>query len=226
MPDFETVLLAAGAVAASALIPALAAGLKWPQRGVWPAPPVGSLRSFLFWSLFRTLNVAVLAIALLAITTRGISALQAIALAASAVFGAMYVRTLWELGRKATYCQASGLETSGVYRWTRNPQYAAAIAAFATLAAGVAELRVAALAAALIGVYALMAHAEEPWLRRKYGAAYDAYAARVPRFFNGALLVETLADAIRALRRTQRTTGYSAASFARKPPDWRNHKDE
>jgi protein-S-isoprenylcysteine O-methyltransferase Ste14 len=109
---------------------------------------------------------------------------QASALAASAILGVIYLSALIALGRKATYCQASGLETSGIYRWTRNPQYTTAIAAMALLAVGVADFPLAALAGALITVYVLMANAEEPWLLQRYGQAYVEYAAEVPRFFH------------------------------------------
>ena len=33
-------------------------------------------------------------------------------------------------------------------------------------------------------VYALMARAEEPWLEKTYGPAYERYKKRVPRFYN------------------------------------------
>ncbi|MGQ0456859.1 MAG: methyltransferase family protein [Hyphomicrobium sp.] len=202
MPELSETICLVGALAAATLIPALMFGLKRPQMRVWPAPPVGSLRSFVFWTLFRTLNIATLGLAALRLfQAERIDALQLASLGLSAAAGVMYGRTLWVLGRKATYCQASGLETSGVYRWSRNPQYAAAIAAFACLAAGLTRVDVAALSAATIAVYALMARAEEPWLRHSYGAPYDAYAARVPRFFNFALLIET---AVRKLRARQR----------------------
>jgi protein-S-isoprenylcysteine O-methyltransferase Ste14 len=102
----------------------------------------------------------------------------------SFVAGAVYVYTLWSLGRKATYCQASGLATGGVYRWTRNPQYATAIVAFTTLGLAAWNWDATLLAAALVVVYAMMARTEEPWLEARYGRAYLDYKREVPRFFN------------------------------------------
>lgn len=203
MPTLANSILLAGAAVAVLLIAALIAGLKWPAWRVWPAPPVGSLRSFAFWALFRTLNAAVFALAALrGVEASGFSNFQIAALLISAVFGVCYALTLWSLGRKATYCQASGLETTGLYRWTRNPQYASAIAAIGFLAVGVARLDAIALSAALIAVYVLMAHAEEPWLRQRYGAAYDAYAKRVPRMFSARLMAGVAARELSAARRS------------------------
>jgi hypothetical protein len=133
----ETILTLASAISAllliAGLILAIAAGERDSRWRIWPAPPVGSLKSFLFWSLFRTLNVAVLILAVDRFMTAALAGRQTplhLGLAAiSFLAGAAYVYALWFLGRKATYCQASGLATGGVYRWTRNPQYATAILA-------------------------------------------------------------------------------------------------
>lgn len=192
----ETFLVIAGAASAALLIVGLIAGhlnVKW---RIWPAPPAGSIKSFCFWTLFRTLNVAVLVLAIerFLTTLSGPALPFRVALAAiSAIAGLAYASALWSLGRKATYCQASGLATEGIYRWTRNPQYATAIAAFATLGLAAASWDATLLAGALVIVYVLMAIAEEPWLKKRYGSAYAAYKAEVPRFFNVRHAAKTLA---------------------------------
>ncbi len=189
----DTILAIAGAVSAQLLIAGLIAGIVSGEDNaawrIWPAPPVGSLKSFAFWTLFRTLNVVVLvlsieSLAAITIVADPLTLLRFGFAAVSAVAGAAYVYALWSLGRTATYCQASGLATRGVYRWTRNPQYATAIAAFAALGVAASEWHATSLAAALVAVYALMAVAEEPWLAASYGREYLDYKAEVPRFFN------------------------------------------
>jgi protein-S-isoprenylcysteine O-methyltransferase Ste14 len=188
----ETILTLAGTISALLLISGLslgiAAGAHDSRWRIWPAPPVGSLKSFLFWSLFRTLNVAVLALDIERFMTTAMAGRQTplhVGLAAiSFLAGVAYVYTLWFLGRKATYCQASGLATDGVYRWTRNPQYTTAIVAFIALGLAADAWDATSLAMALAAVYALMARAEEPWLESRYGRAYLDYRADVPRFFN------------------------------------------
>ncbi len=150
-------------------------------------PPVGSLKSFLFWSLFRALNAATLVLSI----QRALAAFEGpaagfrLAFAAIAfVSGLAYAYTLWSLGRKATYCQASGLETGGIYRWTRNPQYAMAILAFAALGLAAWTPDATLLSAVTVIAYAMMAITEEPWLEARYGPAYLDYKSEVPRFFN------------------------------------------
>ncbi|PPC85633.1 MAG: heavy metal resistance protein CzcN [Hyphomicrobium sp.] len=190
-------LIAIGSTAAIGLIAALLAARSRPSWQIWPAPPQGSVKSFLLWTLFRTLNASVFALAMITLASKSyddrMPLWQASLLIASAILGIVYVSSLIALGRKATYCQASGLETGGIYQWTRNPQYTTAIAAIGLLAAGVGTLPMLALATALITVYVLMAMAEEPWLLQRYGQSYIDYAAEVPRFFS-------LGHVIRVLR--------------------------
>lgn len=73
------------------------------------------------------------------------------------------------------------LLTSGAYRWSRHPVYAGLLVAGAGLA--VLRRRPEPLAAwsALAAVLHLKSGLEEQALRRRFGSAYDAYAARTPR---------------------------------------------
>lgn len=183
----DTLLTMTGAVSALLLILGLLAGRIRSEWRIWPSPPVGSLKSFLFWSLFRALNAATLALSIERALTgfNGPAGGFRLAFATiSFVSGLAYAYTLWSLGRKATYCQASGLETGGIYRWTRNPQYAMAILAFAALGFAAWTPDATLLAAATVIVYVMMAVTEEPWLEARYGPVYLDYKAEVPRFFN------------------------------------------
>jgi len=190
--DLNIYLAVAGGIAAFLLIAGLIAGIAAPDNQsawrIWPAPPAGSLKSFAFWTLFRTLNITVLVLCaerLLVLTTKGPAAIPRLTLLAiSIVAFAAYLYALWVLGRDATYCRASGLNTDGFYRWTRNPQYATAIVAFGALGLAAWSPDATPLAAALVVVYSLMAVAEESWLEARYGRAYADYRTEVPRFFN------------------------------------------
>lgn len=210
----DTILTLAGAGSASLLIGGLLAGHAFENWRIWPAPPIGSLRSFAFWTFFRALNVIVLILTIEHIlrtaAASSLSSYRLILAVISLLAFATYLYTLWSLGRKATYCRASGLATDGIYRWTRNPQYTTAIVAFSALGLAANALNATALAAALVAVYALMAIAEEPWLEARYGRSYIAYRAKVPRFFS-------LRFALRELSaRWRRRLPFAAVSRGRK----------
>ncbi len=179
-------ILAIGLVAAVPLIGLLAGTIARPRLRFWPPPRPGTWQSLTFWFLFRALNTATLSLAALDHETDNAMPWD-VRVAGLGVFlasGALYLYTLWALGRANTYCRRGGLVTGGVYRWTRNPQYATVIPAYAGLAVAVPSAGVITLAVLLVGVYVLMAHAEEPWLRLQYGEAYERYSRAVPRFYN------------------------------------------
>jgi protein-S-isoprenylcysteine O-methyltransferase Ste14 len=75
----------------------------------------------------------------------------------------------------------------GPYKYVRNPMYLSAIATFLGFGLSVRSLAVLAFA----GAWFLMIHAfvvliEEPGLRRRFGATYEAYLHRVPRWIPNA----------------------------------------
>lgn len=152
---------------------------------IWPTPEPGSWQSLVFWPLFRILNVSAFATAATSqsdlLTVPGLRLAGLVLLLAA---GAAYLYALHVLGRANTYCSREGLVTHGIYRWTRNPQYATVIPVYVGLALLADNGPVLALCASLILVYVLMALTEEPWLAGAYGAQYHRYCQRVPRFFN------------------------------------------
>jgi protein-S-isoprenylcysteine O-methyltransferase Ste14 len=180
-----TYVLAAGLLSAVPLLLFLCATLVERRVGIWPTPGRGTWQSIVFWVLFRTANVATLGLAMAG--DAGLLSLpwfvRAVGLAVFAACGGLYLYALLALGRSNTYCERDGLVTRGLYRWTRNPQYATVIPAYAGLAVAADSGGVFLLASLLIGVYVMMAHAEEPWLSLHYGEAYRRYARAVPRFF-------------------------------------------
>lgn len=71
---------------------------------------------------------------------------------------------------------------SGPYRFSRNPQYVGSILSFLGLALFCNSAPGLATTALSSVWFLLLPFAEEPWLREKLGAPYEAYAARVPRY--------------------------------------------
>jgi protein-S-isoprenylcysteine O-methyltransferase Ste14 len=80
--------------------------------------------------------------------------------------------------------------TTGLYRYSRNPQYVASIIGFTGLAIAVGTPETIMLSALAILVYTLLPYAEEPWLEKAYGEAYRAYEARTPRFLSISKLLQ------------------------------------
>lgn len=153
---------------------------------IWPVPEPGSWQSVVFWPLFRVLNVSAFATALASgpgwLGIPDLARLLGLLLLLGA--GALYLYSLFALGHANTYCERDGLVTQGIYRWTRNPQYATIIPVYLGLALAADHGLTTVLCAALIAVYVLMALNEEPWLAQSYGDDYQRYRRRVPRFFN------------------------------------------
>jgi protein-S-isoprenylcysteine O-methyltransferase Ste14 len=78
------------------------------------------------------------------------------------------------------------LATSGPYRYTRNPLYlGSAVTGIGLATAGSSTVMMLAFAGFFLIVYGPVMRREEYLLRQKFGAAYDGYAASVPRFVPG-----------------------------------------
>jgi protein-S-isoprenylcysteine O-methyltransferase Ste14 len=181
-----TVLFMIGAVVAAMLLGLLVLTLLSRPFRIWPTPGSGSWQSYVFWPLFRSLNVLCFAVAISDRTGfLGLPAwLRLAAFALLAVSIAFFIFSFRVLGRDNSYCAQDGLVTGGIYRWTRNPQNAMLIVVYGSLAFVADSAPTYVLCAAMMAVYTLMVLAEEPWLEVVYGESYRRYCSRVPRFFN------------------------------------------
>ncbi|MDX2197624.1 MAG: isoprenylcysteine carboxylmethyltransferase family protein, partial [Phycisphaerae bacterium] len=121
------IIFTIGLTAAVVLLALLLATLVHPTLRIWPTPGVGTWQSYVFWPLFRGLNVLAFLAALaswpggalgLPISLRMVAALV---LAGSV---AIFVYAFRVLGRDNSYGATDGLVTGGIYRWSRNPQNA------------------------------------------------------------------------------------------------------
>jgi protein-S-isoprenylcysteine O-methyltransferase Ste14 len=175
-----------GLAAAALLIGLLLATMLVPALRIWPTPGARSWRSYVFWPLFRGLNVLCVLMALVDRTVfLGLPVwVRAAAGVVLTVSVAVFVYSFRVLGRDNSYGAQDGLVTRGIYRWTRNPQNAMLMVVYAALALTADNGPTYLLCGAMIAVYFLMVLLEEPWLAGIYGDAYRRYCARVPRFFN------------------------------------------
>ncbi len=180
-------LVTIGGVIAAVLLSLLVATLIRPSLRLWPTPGPGTWQSYVFWPLFRSLNVLCFAVAVADRSAPFVglpSWSRRLAFGLLVVSIAVFVYAFRVLGRDNSYGARDGLVTGGIYRWSRNPQNAMLIVVYAALAFTADSGPTYLLCAAMIGTYALMVLAEEPWLAATYGDAYRRYCARVPRFFN------------------------------------------
>ena len=86
------------------------------------------------------------------------------------------------LGRRSFGLEVGGLRTSGLYRYSRNPQLVGGF----LFVAGYALLWPTWLGGLWAGVWLIVAHwmvqGEEAHLKQIFGAAYAEYCARTPRY--------------------------------------------
>jgi protein-S-isoprenylcysteine O-methyltransferase Ste14 len=87
-------------------------------------------------------------------------------------------------GTPAPVLPTERLVLSGLYRYVRNPMYLAVLAIILGQGLLFGSIRVLAWAAVVGAVFhAFVVWYEEPTLRRRYGADYDAYRAAVRRWW-------------------------------------------
>lgn len=104
---------------------------------------------------------------------------------------AVALRCVWDFGRTghgspAPFAPPKRLVVVGFYRYVRNPIYVGAAAGWVGLwiVFGRVSLKsVVTAAVALLGVHLFVVLYEEPTLRRKFGADYEAYCRNVSRWW-------------------------------------------
>ena len=147
-------------------------------------------RFYVFWGCSHLLNLSLVALGYLQWQTLDLPAVALPAGLLVFVVGlTIVIAASLDLGIEETQGMTGSLQTDGLYRYSRNPQYVGYL--LATVAFPV--WTGATLTIPLAGIYCLwwlvFPHAEEPWLRTEYGDAYERYAERVPRFVGRQTLV-------------------------------------
>lgn len=85
------------------------------------------------------------------------------------------------IGTPAPVAPTERLVVGGLYRYVRNPMYLAVVATIVGQALLLGQLVLLLYAAAfVVAVFAFVRWYEEPTLRRRFGADYEAYRAAVP----------------------------------------------
>jgi protein-S-isoprenylcysteine O-methyltransferase Ste14 len=174
------ITLAAEALAAAAV----GLSIARPAWRIWPPPGPRAWQRYFMWLLFTVSSAGVVAL--------GIVDWGSLALVPGLRFGAglplwaagngVGLWSMAALGLAPTFGEEGPLVRRGPYRFSRNPQYVAFMAALVgwALVAGSARTLAAALAGTIPLV--LVPFAEEPWLAARHGPAYEEYRRSVPRF--------------------------------------------
>ncbi|MET0688546.1 MAG: PEMT/PEM2 methyltransferase family protein [Methyloceanibacter sp.] len=185
-PSFTYSIFAAGLVAGVTLDLLLLRTLTAPGFRIWPTPEPGSWQSLTFWGPFRGGMVATFIVAVLDWNGAGLLDGSRFVVGAPLFligFG-ITVCGYFNLGLGNTYCGAEGLVSHGLYRFSRNPQYASSITGLGGLAICTNSWLAAVLAMVMCAAYVLMALVEEAWLEERYGASYRDYCECTARFLD------------------------------------------
>lgn len=101
----------------------------------------------------------------------------------------IYAKCAWDFtftgrGTPGPWDPPRALVSIGLYRFSRNPMYAGVVSILLGEVVYFGSLRLALYSAAVaLGFHLRVVLYEERVLRRKFGDDYDAYCARVPRWF-------------------------------------------
>lgn len=116
-------------------------------------------------------------------------ALPGLALAVAGALGIVVCITLFVVkgrGTPAIFDAPRRFVAAGPYRCVRNPMYLSALTTFCGYGLYVRSLAVLGFSLAwFLLIHAFVLAIEEPDLRRRFGAAYDDYCRRVPRWIPG-----------------------------------------
>ncbi len=165
---------------------ALLISIKKPKHRIWPPPKKQSWQFWLVWTAVVSMYLGLTTLAVLDWNNSIFPDWLRYFVGLPLLLGGL-VLAFWGsgiLGWKRTSGQKGDLQTDGLYRYSRNPQYLGDSINLIGLALFVNSSY--ALLPALFGaaLYIFWPLTEEPWLRERFGAAYEHYYQRVPRFFS------------------------------------------
>lgn len=139
-----------------------------------------------FWGLDQVHNLALLGLGYLQFGALGLP--RWVGLVGGLLFVGGFLIVIvatFDLGVDETQGLKGELQTGGLYRYSRNPQYVGYIPSTVGFALLVGSPFAALLCGLLVLRWLSLPLAEEPWLREQFGVDYEAYRSEVPRFVDG-----------------------------------------
>lgn len=185
MTKAQGLIFVFGMLSGLVLICALSWSMLFPSKRIWPPRKFNSAIPMAAWGLTLAVYASAIGLGFLDWGARAMPFwLQWIIGPLLILAGNLAAwRGAFAIGLQTTSGAKGELVTSGLYRYSRNPQYVADIAIFLGLGLLFSSTWVWPVVA--VGVIALASAplAEEPWLRAQYGSDYDDYSAATRRFF-------------------------------------------
>jgi protein-S-isoprenylcysteine O-methyltransferase Ste14 len=151
---------------------------------IWPPPGKFSSQFWFTWISFTYFMMGIPVLGILDYGSLEISDLPRF-ISAGILFLIAFpvgISAMYQLSFKQTLGLKGKFTTSGVYRFTRNPQYVTHVLLIAAIV-----LATNSSLALIVGIpyslwFILAPFAEEKWLKDQFGEEYDSYCHRVPRF--------------------------------------------
>ena len=180
----ETALTIVGLGIAAATFAAILWSIRRPTQRLWPPQQYKASTPIFVWVPTFTLFGTLVALGILGWGDLALSQWlrYGVGIPLIVIGNVVVWSAVAGFGIHKTGGATGGLQTSGLYRFSRNPQYVADIG----MILGWMMLSAAPLAL-LVGVSAIIVlvaapFSEEAWLRAHYGSDFDSYADRVRRF--------------------------------------------
>lgn len=188
------ILLTVGALATVGQVGATLRVAFSEEPGPWPPTEVNG-RFGLYW--LSVMGMAGSFFALLATTHGSLYAVSPLTVAVGGLLGLVGAAVnVWTADTFDDPEEILGLQlgfhTDGPFRLSRNPSVLGHLGAVGGLAVAAGSWQALLLAGGIVGWFTIRPYADEPALRRAYGARYRRYRARVARYVD----VERLRDSV------------------------------
>lgn len=178
------ILVLIGLAIATAALIAILWSIAYPERRLWPPKRYTKATPILVWVPTYSLFAILIALGIMEWGSLQISIWLRLGIGIPLILAGNVI--VWsevaQFGLAQTGGAKGSLRTSGMYRYSRNPQYVADIAMIVGWVMLSGSPGAVVVGSAGIAVLVAAAYAEEPWLKLQYGSAFDDYKARVRRF--------------------------------------------